>query len=157
MCSLLIFCSSGSLFKLFLSGLLSSLHHVGSPLAGAKPAMLSRRLTSMLAGDSSQDAAATIVTTEVTAEGSEQQYEWLHYIPFHNLDRPGRGRRWQGRTVHGTMHEVYRRAFKEKHVKLAIEASNKCMFDWEIIPPGNASKRSKPADSYIIPCSSTTI
>ena len=60
----------------------------------------------MLAANFSQDAAAAIVTTEVTAEGSEQQYKQLRYILSKNLDEPGCGRRWQGMTVDGTMHKV---------------------------------------------------
>ena len=60
-------------------------------------------------------------------------------------------------TVDGTMHKVYCRAFKEKHVKSSIEASKKYVFNWAIIPPGDACEQSKPADSYIIPYSSTAI
>ena len=56
-------------------------------------------------------------------------------------------------TVYGTVHGVYRGAFKAKYLKWAIEASNK----WAKIPPGDANERSKPADSDIIPCSSTAI
>ena len=55
-------------------------------------------------------------------------------------------------TVKGTVHDVYRRAFKEKHLKLATKASN----EWVFIPPGDANEQSKPADSYIT-CSSPTI
>ena len=75
--------------------------------AGAELAMSLRRLHSMLAADSSQDDAAAILTTKVTAEGSEQQYKWFHYIPSQNFDGPGCDGRWEGRTVHGTVHDVY--------------------------------------------------
>ena len=60
-------------------------------------------------------------------------------------------------TVDGTVHKVYHKAFKEKYVKLATKTSNKCMFDGAITPVGDASKQSKPTNSYIIPCSSTAI
>ena len=117
-----------------------------APPAGAKLAMLPHLLCSMFAADSSQKAAVVILTTEATAAGSEQQYKQIRYIPPENLDGPSCCGRWQGRTVKGIVHKVYRRAFKDKHLKLAIEASN----EWVIIPPGDASERPKSADSYII-------
>ena len=93
------------------------------------------------------------LTTEATAAGSEQQYKRLRYISPKNLDGPSCGERWQGRTVERIVHGVYHRAFKEKHLKLAIKPSN----GWVIIPPGNANERSKPADSYVIPCLSPAV
>ena len=48
------------------------------------------------------------LTTEATAAGSEQQYKRLRCIPPKNLDGPSCGRRWEGRTVEGNVHKVYR-------------------------------------------------
>ena len=90
----------------------------------------------MSATDYSQDAVSANLTTKGNAAGSEQQYEQIRYIPPKNLDGPSCHGRWQGRTVDGIVHDVYRGAFKEKHLKLAIEVPN----EWVTIPPGDASE-----------------
>jgi len=113
----------------------------------------SRRLRSTSATDSSPDATSANLITKATAAGSEQQYEQIRFTPPANLDGLSHGGRWEGRTVGGIVHKVYRRAFKAKHLKWAIKASNK----WVKILPGDVNERSKPADSDIIPCSSTAI
>ena len=101
--------------------------------------------------DDDDDAPAAEVATSVPAAAaapeSGQQYAKLRYTPPTDGERCGE---WEGMTVNGVVHAVYRKAFKGTHTQRCADAPGQ----WIKLPPGNARGDTEPlgsADGCLLP------